>query len=134
MENVQNIENTGNMEKHVTIVGILQIVSSAFGLILAAIIFVVITGAGLASGDETAIFVTSIVGPLVAFFIFLLSLPGLIGGIWLLQYKEWARILTIVVGVLGLLNIPFGTALGIYTLWVLFNKDTIRLFKERNEK
>lgn len=129
---MENIENTGNMEKHVTIVGILQIVFSAFGLIFAAFIFVVVTGAGLVSGDETAIFVTSIVGPAVAFFLALLSLPGLIGGIWLLQYKEWARILTIIVGVIGLLNIPFGTALGIYTLWTLFNKDTIQLFKERN--
>ncbi|MCK5078009.1 MAG: hypothetical protein KAR38_16620 [Calditrichia bacterium] len=121
------------MEKHVTIVGILQIVTSAFGLMIAAIIFVAVTGAGLVSGDDTAILVTSIVGPLIAFFFAFLSLPGLIGGIWLLQYKEWSRILTIIVGILGLLNIPFGTALGIYTLWVLFNKDTIQLFKESNQ-
>ncbi|WP_263417374.1 hypothetical protein [Terriglobus albidus] len=37
----------------------------------------------------------------------------------LLQRKPWARVLAIVFGVLALLKFPFGTALGIYTLWVL---------------
>jgi len=33
--------------------------------------------------------------------------------------QPWARPLAIIFGVLALLKIPFGTALGIYTLWVL---------------
>jgi len=37
----------------------------------------------------------------------------------LLQRQEWARIVTLVVGFIALLNLPFGTALGIYTIWVL---------------
>jgi hypothetical protein len=57
-----------------------------------------------------------------------LALPGLIAGWGLLAYKPWARILGLVLSVLNLLNIPVGTALGIYGLWVLFNKDTERLF------
>ncbi|HUL16893.1 MAG TPA: zinc ribbon domain-containing protein [Terriglobales bacterium] len=39
---------------------------------------------------------------------------------WGLYEKQpWARILGIVLGFLVLIRIPFGTALGIYTLWVL---------------
>jgi hypothetical protein len=34
------------------------------------------------------------------------------------ERQPWARILAIVIGFLALLRPPFGTALGIYTLWV----------------
>jgi hypothetical protein len=37
----------------------------------------------------------------------------------LFERQPWARILGIVVALLALIRIPFGTALGIYTLWVL---------------
>ena len=37
----------------------------------------------------------------------------------LFQREPWARVLGLVLGFLALLRPPFGTALGIYTLWVL---------------
>lgn len=37
----------------------------------------------------------------------------------LFERRTWARILALVIGFLALLRFPFGTALGIYTLWVL---------------
>jgi zinc-ribbon domain len=37
----------------------------------------------------------------------------------LLDRQPWARMLAIVFGCFSLIDIPFGTALGIYTLWVL---------------
>jgi hypothetical protein len=37
----------------------------------------------------------------------------------LFQREPWARMLGLVIGFLALLRIPFGTALGIYTIWVL---------------
>jgi hypothetical protein len=40
-------------------------------------------------------------------------------GYALLTRKPWGRILAIVIGILQLIHVPFGTALGIYTLWVL---------------
>jgi predicted nucleic acid-binding Zn ribbon protein len=44
---------------------------------------------------------------------------GFVAGWGLLQRESWARVVTLVVGFLTLFNIPLGTALGIYTLWVL---------------
>ena len=44
---------------------------------------------------------------------------GFFAGWGLLHRESWARILALIVGFLALLNIPLGTALGIYTLWVL---------------
>jgi hypothetical protein len=47
------------------------------------------------------------------------SAAGFLAGWGLLQREPWARILALVVGFISLLNIPLGTALGIYTMWVL---------------
>ena len=44
---------------------------------------------------------------------------GLIAGWGLLDRQPWARMLAIVLGFLSLIHMPFGTAIGIYTLWVL---------------
>lgn len=40
-------------------------------------------------------------------------------GFALITRKPWGRTLAIIVAILQLIKIPFGTALGIYTLWVL---------------
>jgi hypothetical protein len=56
-------------------------------------------------------------------FIAILTIAGavasLAAGLSLLQRKPWGRALAMVLGILVLVRIPFGTALGIYTLWVL---------------
>jgi hypothetical protein len=49
------------------------------------------------------------------------SLPKLIGGIGLLNFRPWARVLIILVSIFELFNIPIGTAVGIYSLWVLLS-------------
>ena len=54
--------------------------------------------------------------------------PGIVGGIGLLRHKQWVRYLVLILGILSLLNIPVGTALGIYTLWVLLQDETAKLF------
>lgn len=60
----------------------------------------------------------------------LFALPAIIAGIGLLSFKPWARILAIVVSILNLLNIPLGTLLGIYSLWVLLQRETEQLFQQ----
>ena len=44
---------------------------------------------------------------------------GGVTGWGLLARQSWARMLALILGCLSLLDVPFGTALGIYTLWVL---------------
>jgi len=48
-----------------------------------------------------------------------LALLGVITAWGLLQHESWGRMLALIVGVIALLSFPFGTALGVYTLWVL---------------
>lgn len=53
----------------------------------------------------------------------LLGLGGIGVGLGLKERQPWARIAAIILGVLALFHPPFGTALGIYTLWVLLADD-----------
>ena len=52
--------------------------------------------------------------PFATVVIYIRSGLGLLVGIGLLRRDRWARPLALVVGILMLLKIPFGTALGIY--------------------
>jgi hypothetical protein len=51
------------------------------------------------------------------------AIAGVIAGWGLMARCPWARMLAIVLGCISLLHFPFGTALGIYTLWVLVPGD-----------
>jgi len=117
------------MEEHVRILGILHIALSALGIIAAAIVFVVLVGSGIITGDEEVIFITRIVGIGVSGLLVLFSLPGIFAGLGLLKYESWARILALVLGFINLINIPFGTMLGVYSIWVLTNKEVQELFR-----
>ena len=57
--------------------------------------------------------------PVITIFVYLRAILGALVGIALLRRERWGRVLALVVGVLTLLKFPIGTALGIYTLWVL---------------
>ena len=52
------------------------------------------------------------------------SAAGFFAGWGLLQREDWARTIALVVGFVALLNPPLGTALGIYTLWVLLPRQS----------
>jgi hypothetical protein len=123
------------MAQHVKILGVLHIVFAALGL-AAGLTFLLIFGglAGLVGAigqspdSALAIPILGGIGGLIFLFVLAISLPGLIGGIGLLQFKPWARTLMIVVSAMDLLGFPVHTALGIYGLWVLLNRETEQLF------
>jgi type IV secretory pathway VirB2 component (pilin) len=57
--------------------------------------------------------------PIIAVYTVIVSALALIVGYSLLTRRPWGRVLAIVVGILTLFKPILGTALGIYTLWVL---------------
>ncbi len=117
------------MEKHITLAAVLNIGLGILGLLFACVVFVVIAGGGLISGDPEAMAITMIVGSVIAVFFIVLSLPKIIGGIGLLKRRRWARIVLLIISVMALIDFPIGTALGIYTIWVLLQDETIRLLE-----
>jgi hypothetical protein len=70
-------------------------------------------------GQHEAAGVIRIVAVAIGAFLALLAVPGIIGGWALLVGRSWGRPFVLVLGALHLLNIPLGTALGIYTFWAL---------------
>jgi hypothetical protein len=124
------------MAQHVKILGVLHIVFAGFGILAGVIVLVVMGGiasfVGISDHSPDSAFAIPILGGIGGFvfvLLLVLSLPGMIGGFGLLQFRSWARILVIILSALELLSVPFGTALGIYGLWVLLNRETERLFQ-----
>lgn len=113
------------MDTHVKVVGWLWIVNGVVGILMIIIGLTAINWPGNVPSPRDSILATS--GALCLF------LPGIIAnfvaGYGLLKRKVWARTLAIISGIINLLFFPFGTALGIYTLIIMFNKETVTIFR-----
>ncbi len=119
------------MDKHVTAVAVIHIGLGALGLIGAFLVFLAVAGGGLLSGDLGVITITSGLALGIGGFLAVTSLPSIIGGVGLLGRERWARILVLIVAVFDVFNVPVGTAVAVYTFWVLLQDDTRRLFEAR---
>jgi hypothetical protein len=123
------------VEQHVKIIAILNIVLGGLGVLTALFILIFFGGLAAIAGSDhdpdasAGVAALGIVGGVAALVIAVLSVPCVIAGWGLLKFRKWAQTLGIVMSVLNLPSIPFGTALGIYGLWVLLNKDAKPLFK-----
>jgi hypothetical protein len=110
---------------HIQLLGILHIVYSALicipGLIM-VILGKVFFGWFLQFVPQHGAPPPPFVGMIVAFVGWIMLIRGVIGivaGVGLLQRAPWGRILALIMGFISLISFPFGTALGIYTIWVL---------------
>ncbi len=62
--------------------------------------------------------------PIITMVSILTAFLAFLVGFGLLRRRSWARVVGIVVAILALLKFPIGTALGIYTLWVLVPSES----------
>jgi len=122
------------MEKHVTLVAVLNIGFGILGLLIALLVLFGTIIGSVYTDDYDARRILPIIGTAVFVFFVLISIPEIIGGIGLLKRRPWARILILIVAVLDLLWIPIGTIIGAYELWVLLQEETIQLFKPASGK
>lgn len=129
------------MRKHVTFVAALHIGFGVLTLIGALVLFLIFGFARTQVGDdEMAMLVLGILKSVLPLILSGFGLLGILGGIGLLSYRSWARILVLVLSALSCLNVPIGTAKGVYSIWALLQDDTLDLFNEgryndgRNEK
>lgn len=125
------------MASHVKILGAIFIALSTISLFAALFLAMAVGTAGAIVGTAAdpndaavALPIIGIAGTALVAFLVIVSLPGLIAGIGLLKMRPWARIVGIVVAVLSLLNIPLGTIVGVYGLWVLFSRETEQILSD----
>jgi zinc-ribbon domain len=116
---------TNRLREHVRTLGILWIIVGALFLLPAFAAMTLGTAASMFLPVHNAVAPT--VAPFVVFgiggMLLILGIGGICVGRALRQHRPWARIVAIVLGVLALFKFPLGTALGIYTLWVLLSSD-----------
>jgi hypothetical protein len=125
------------MRKHIQLLGILNIIWGCFSLMAALIIMLIFGGAvgiiGMVSRHEPdatiAIPIVSLIGGILFFLLLIASLPAIVTGIGLLRMASWSRIVAIILSALHLFSVPFGTALGVYGLWVLLSRETVSCFE-----
>jgi hypothetical protein len=115
------------MEHHVKILGILFIVWGILSIMFGFLIVFVLVGTGLITGDEEVMAFIMVFGIGIAAISCLAGLFEIIAGTGLLTGKKWSRVLVIIVAIVNLFDVPMGTALGIYALWVIFKPETQKL-------
>jgi hypothetical protein len=113
------------VSQHLQPLAILWFVFGAVRLItglVAALTLDTMSREGLFQFGDAPLFVPHLFHALVPVIVVGSSVMGaaaLLVGWSLINRKPWARTLAIVIGIIELLKFPLGTALGIYTLWVL---------------
>lgn len=122
------------MESHVRVLGWLNVIFGGLGVLLSFAILggIVAVSSIFGIGGEEAllpIHIIAMVGGIVTLFTLLLSLPALLLGYGLLNFRPWARVLGLVLSGLSLFHIPIGTALSLYSFWVLLKPETAVLFQ-----
>jgi hypothetical protein len=122
----------GRVQQHGHLLGILWLAISAFNL-LGGVFLLILGTAFFPHLHEMPSVPRDIpVGFLSSLFCFLGILIlakaacGFIAGWGLMRHEGWARILALVLAFLSLFNIPFGTAIGVYTMWVLLPGESQR--------
>jgi hypothetical protein len=79
-------------------------------------------------GSSVAVSVTVAIFTLLALIAIVWGVAHVVVGVPLRRRRPWARIMALMLGSVDLLLLPYGTALGIYALWVLLNENGKILF------
>ena len=112
----------GRVAAHIRLLGILWLALSALDAVGGVVALVLANTLFSRWGPEgMPLFLHPLIS-VVGIFSIVKAVGGFLAGWGLLNRQPWARMLAIVLGVISLFfHIPFGTALGIYTLWVLLS-------------
>ncbi|MGB8887282.1 MAG: zinc ribbon domain-containing protein [Candidatus Korobacteraceae bacterium] len=123
------------VQEHVRLLGILWLAFSAINAIAGIVLWTVAITVFAhlhemgAPPDVPAGFLRALFSA-IGFLILIKAAFGFLAGWGLLRREPWARMLTIVLSFLALFHIPLGTALGIYSLWVLLPAQSEREYAQ----
>ena len=128
------------MAAHVDLLGVLFIVwgllTTLIGVSTLALgvgAVALITSANRGEGGEFAAGLTAAVFTALAVIAILWGSAHVVVGVPLRRRRPWSRIMALMLGSIDLLLLPYGTALGLYGLWVLLSEDGKSLFTETSK-
>ena len=121
--------NEHEMQIHISVLGWLYIAANTCFVLLTLLAISILPLIATFTHDPEAVSVLTFIVTAFAIVMGVSGLPGLLVGYGLLKHKPWARLMALILGVLGLLNFPLGSALGLYTFWVLLQLPTDDAFR-----
>ena len=61
-----------------------------------------------------------------------MTVPSFVAGFGLLRRRRWAKTATIIAGVTSAMSFPLGTAVCVYSFWLLFSEPGKAIFERHN--
>ena len=114
------------MRHHINVLGLLHMVWGVFAALAGVSLAILAAGTNAAVnsaadtvGSSAAVWLLAVTGA----FLFFSGVALTLTGRRLRAAQPGARFAALLLALLNLLILPFGTALGIYTYWVLLNND-----------
>lgn len=115
------VTTESRMQRHLRTLGILWIIAGCFWLLPSFAMLGLFSGFHMGMAHHMFFgwpFAPPFLFSIGFIFIFIAAASICVG--WgLMQHEPWARIVALIVAILVIFHPPFGTLLGIYTLWVL---------------
>jgi hypothetical protein len=108
--------------------GLLTVLVGVSTLALGVGAFSLITSASQ-GGGQVAAGITAAAFAILAFIAILWGAAHVIVGVPLRRCTPWSRLIALMLGSVDLLLLPYGTALGVYAIWVLLSEDAKALFQ-----
>ena len=104
-----------------TLVGV-----STLALGIGAVAVIASTARG--GGGDVAAGLTAAAFTVLAILAMVWGSAHVIVGVSVRRQRPWSRLVALMLGAVDLLLLPYGTALGIYAIWILLNENAKSLF------
>ena len=111
------------MKQHYKILGILYLVYGGLNILIGFVIGGLLKIVNNMPMDPEEATILGIVSTIVPIVLIVISLPNIIAGIGLLNNKRWALIMGVILSIFNIMNMPFGTGLSVYSIYVLVKEE-----------
>ena len=130
------------MPSHVDFVGVLFIVWGLLTTLIgvstlalgAAAVALIASATREGGANGFAAGVTAVIFTTLAIIAIVWGSAHVVVGVPLRRRQPWARMAALMLGSVDLLLLPYGTALGVYALWVLLNEHGKAVFNENADR
>ncbi len=123
-----------SISEHIRLLGILWPALSALDGLQAAALYIVANTILNSNTHPNQPFFLHPMLNVLALLLVVKAFAGFAAGWGLLQREPWARTVAVVLAFISIFfNIPFGMALGIYTLWVLLPGEAERAYAQESQ-